>query len=158
MSSLRRIVPSLALFAAVMGAACGDPPEKEMQQAQGAIDAARATGADQYARDEFTAAEAALKRAQDAVAQKALADAAAALDESRAKAKTAESGRASTRALSAARGAMSVGESSLQEARTAFERGDYLIAIEKARNAATRLRVSTHVIEPGAPPAGRRRR
>src|SRR6266850_2351505 len=171
MSSLRRIVPSLALFAAVMGAACGDPPEKEMQQAQGAIDAARATGADQYARDEFTAAEAALKRAQTAAkdtvnlkataradAEKALADAAAALDESRAKAKTAESGRASTRALSAARGAMSVGESSLQEARTAFERGDYLIAIEKARNAATRLRVSTHVIEPGAPPAGRRRR
>jgi hypothetical protein len=194
MSSLRRIVPSLALFAAVMGAACGDPPEKEMQQAQGAIDAARATGADQYARDEFNAAEAALKRAQDAVAQrdyrqalndaldareraqtaakdtvnlkataradaeKALADAAAALDESRAKAKTAESGRASTRALSAARGAMSVGESSLQEARTAFERGDYLIAIEKARDAATRLRASTHVIEPGAPPAGRRRR
>ena len=34
----------------------GDPPEKEMQQAQGALDAARAAGADQYAAEEFTAA------------------------------------------------------------------------------------------------------
>ena len=41
-----------------------------MQQAQGAIDAARAAGADRYAREEFTAAEDALKRAHDAVAQR----------------------------------------------------------------------------------------
>jgi hypothetical protein len=41
-----------------------------MQQAQGAIDAARAAGADQYARDEFTAAEDALKRSHDNVAQR----------------------------------------------------------------------------------------
>ena len=35
---------------ALHGGACGgDPPEKEMQQAQGAIDAARAAGAEQYA-------------------------------------------------------------------------------------------------------------
>jgi hypothetical protein len=192
--SSRRFLLSLAIVAAVMGAACGDPPDKEMQQAQGAIDAARATGADQYARDEFTAAETALKRAQDAVAQrdyrqalndaldareraqtaakdtvngkataradaeKALADAGAALSESRAKAKAAESGRANQRALVATRGAIGVGESNLQEARTAFDRGDYLIAIEKARDAATRLRASTHDIAPAAPPANRRRR
>ena len=70
MSSTRRLVLSLAVLAAVAGAACGDPPDKEMQQAQGAIDAARAAGADQYARDEFTAAEDALKRSHDAVAQR----------------------------------------------------------------------------------------
>ena len=70
MSSLRRLLLSLAVLAAVAGAACGDPPDKEMQQAQGAIDAARAAGADQYARDEFTAAEDALKRSHEAVAQR----------------------------------------------------------------------------------------
>jgi len=37
-----------------------------MQQAQGAIDAARAVGADEYAHDEFVAAEDALKHAHDA--------------------------------------------------------------------------------------------
>jgi hypothetical protein len=70
MSSLRRLVLSLAVLAAIAGAACGDPPDKEMQQAQGAIDAARAAGADQYAATEFTAAEDALKRSHDAVAQR----------------------------------------------------------------------------------------
>ncbi len=41
-----------------------------MQQAQGAIDAARAAGADQYAQEEFAAAQTALKKAQDAVADR----------------------------------------------------------------------------------------
>ena len=67
---LRRLLLSLAIVAAIAGAACGDPPDKEMQQAQGAIDAARAAGADQYAHDEFAAAEEALKRAHDAVGQR----------------------------------------------------------------------------------------
>src|SRR3954471_17913851 len=68
--SLRRCLVSLAVLAAMGGVACGDPPDKEMQQAQGAIDAARAAGADQYAKEEFTAAEDALKRSHDAVAQR----------------------------------------------------------------------------------------
>src|SRR4051812_29062635 len=70
MSPTRRLFLSLAAMAAIAGSACGDPPDKEMQQAQGAIDAARAAGADQYAREEFTAAEDALKRAHDAVDQR----------------------------------------------------------------------------------------
>ena len=41
-----------------------------MNQAQGAIDAARAAGAEQYASDEYTAAVDALRRATDAVAQR----------------------------------------------------------------------------------------
>src|SRR6476620_86081 len=70
MSSTRRFLFCLAVLAAVAGAACGDPPDKEMQQAQGAIDAARAAGADQHAREEFTAAEDALKRSHTAVDQR----------------------------------------------------------------------------------------
>ena len=70
MSSGRRLLLSLAVLAAMAGAACGDPPDKELQQAEGAIDAARAAGADQYAHDEFAAAEDALKRAREAVVQR----------------------------------------------------------------------------------------
>ena len=46
--------------AALTVRACGDPPDKEIQQAQAAIDAARAAGADRFAREEFAAAEDAL--------------------------------------------------------------------------------------------------
>jgi len=67
---LRRLFVSLACAAALIGAACGDPPDKEIQQAQGAIDAARAAGADQFAQAEFAAAQDALKRANDAVEQR----------------------------------------------------------------------------------------
>jgi hypothetical protein len=61
---------SACIVAAVVVTACGDPPNKEMDQAQGAIDAARAVGADRYATAEFTAATDSLKRAQDAVSQR----------------------------------------------------------------------------------------
>src|SRR2546428_14104665 len=40
-----------------------------MQRAQAAIDAARAAGADQYAREDFAAAQEALKHAREAVDQ-----------------------------------------------------------------------------------------
>jgi flagellar hook-basal body complex protein FliE len=61
---------SACIVAAVLFTACGAPPNKEMDQAQGAIDAARAAGADRYATTEYTAATDALKRAQDAVGQR----------------------------------------------------------------------------------------
>ena len=66
---LRRVWLPL-LLAAALTVACGDPPEREIQQAQSAIDAARAAGADVYAHDEFAAAQDALKHANDAVAQR----------------------------------------------------------------------------------------
>ena len=67
----RRSLPLLCLLLAASSfIACGDPPDKEMQQAQGAIDAAKAVGADEYAPDEFAAAQAALKNAGDAVDQR----------------------------------------------------------------------------------------
>jgi hypothetical protein len=46
---------------------CAEPPSKEMNQAQGAIDAARAAGADEYAADEFKGAVEALRQADVAV-------------------------------------------------------------------------------------------
>jgi flagellar hook-basal body complex protein FliE len=70
MSSARCRLFVVAMVASLLGSACGSPPEKEMRQAQEAVDAARAAGADQYAHDEFAAAEASLKGAQDAVAQR----------------------------------------------------------------------------------------
>jgi hypothetical protein len=62
-------VPAL-LCALLFCAGCSEPPQKEMSEAQGAIDAARAAGAEQYASDEFRAATAALKESQDAVQQR----------------------------------------------------------------------------------------
>ena len=70
MSRVRGAALSLMIASLVFAAACGDPPEKEMQQAQGAIDAARAAGADQYAHAEFAAAQEALKQAHAAVDQR----------------------------------------------------------------------------------------
>jgi len=61
----------VACVCAALGlTACESPPSKEMDQAQGAIDAARAAGADRYAKVEYAAATDALKRSQDAVAQR----------------------------------------------------------------------------------------
>jgi hypothetical protein len=59
----------LACLLVVLAIACTSPPNKEMDQAQGAIDAARAAGADRYAVNEFTAATTALKNATAAVEQ-----------------------------------------------------------------------------------------
>ena len=70
MASPRRAVLIIAICTALTASACGDPPNKELQQAQHAIDAARAAGADRYAGEEFAAAEAALKSANDAVEQR----------------------------------------------------------------------------------------
>ena len=58
------------LLASLVVAACGTPPNKEMDQAQGAIDAARAAGADRYASVDYEAAINALKLANDAAAQR----------------------------------------------------------------------------------------
>jgi hypothetical protein len=65
----RRSSRALAcIAAALICLACGAPPNKEMDQAQGAIDAARAAGADRYATTEYAAAIDALKNANEAVA------------------------------------------------------------------------------------------
>jgi hypothetical protein len=58
---------TLLLLLLIFTPACADPPTKEMNQAQGAIDAARAAGADKFAADEFKAAVDALARSEEAV-------------------------------------------------------------------------------------------
>jgi hypothetical protein len=58
----------LALLVLFTTACGGDPPDKEMQQAQDAIDAAVSAGADEYAAVELNAAETALTAAGAAVA------------------------------------------------------------------------------------------
>ena len=63
-----RVVRRLALITAILlSASCAEPPNKEMNQAQGAIDAARAAGAEKFAAAELTAAQDALKRSEEAV-------------------------------------------------------------------------------------------
>jgi hypothetical protein len=67
---MRRSPVQAWLLVALLASACGTPPHKEMDQAQGAIDAARAVGADRYAGTEYEAAIASLKLADGAVAQR----------------------------------------------------------------------------------------
>src|SRR5258707_15772841 len=70
MSFVRRLRLPLAIAAVLTSLSCGDPPDKELQQARDAIESARGAGADLYAREEFSAAETALKNATDAVDQR----------------------------------------------------------------------------------------
>jgi uncharacterized protein YgiM (DUF1202 family) len=71
MLRLSRVVIGLLLLSVTFTAACADdPPTKEMNQAQGAIDAARAAGAEQYAPEDYKAAVAALQRSHEAVTQR----------------------------------------------------------------------------------------
>ena len=60
------VIGSLLLFTA----GCSEPPRKEIDQAQAAVDAARTAGAERYASDEFTAAAGSLDKARAAVEQR----------------------------------------------------------------------------------------
>lgn len=91
----------LAFVILILSAGCAEPPSKEMNQAQGAIDAARAAGADRFAAAEFTAATDALKRSEDAVAagdyRQALSHAIDSRERAQNAAKLAVEGRADAR-------------------------------------------------------------
>ncbi len=166
-----------------MTAGCGDdPPTKEIQQAQQAIDAARSAGADRYAAEDFTAAQDALKRAQaDVVARdyrqalndaldardraqtagndaadrraaakievdKSLHDAALALVDARAKLRTAEAARRPMRLIIPLRRSIADAETHVQEARTAFDDGDYLRAGELLKKTRAGLDESVRIL------------
>lgn len=60
----------LALVAACVMVGCGEPPLKEYHQARGALDAARAAGAERYAPDDYQAAVESLKQYEVAVGQR----------------------------------------------------------------------------------------
>ena len=119
MSSRVRALTTLCLACVVTLGCGGEPPEKEIQQAQSAIDAAVSAGAETYATDEFAAARLALTNAKTAVDQRdyrlALNDA---LD-SRERALNAakEAANAKTAARSAAEHALKEADAALDGAR-----------------------------------------
>src|SRR5207237_2831086 len=192
--SLRCRLLSAVIVAAATAAACGDPPDKEIQQAQGAIDAAKAAGADLYARDELAAAEKALKDANTAVndrdyrlalnnaldarehaqtaakqaadgkaaarsgAERVLRDAEIALAEARARLKTAETVRVPPRTLHDARRLIAAGDSTVPNARAAFDRADYSAAGDIIAGTTTRLLATARDLETAAVSGARRRR
>lgn len=118
----------LFLLLLVLTAACSEPPQKELDRAQGAIDAARAAGAEQYAPKAFADANSALKQAQDAVAQRdyrlALTRALDASDRAQEAAKGAADGKARAR---------SEAEAAINAAASAQERLQALIQAERSR-------------------------
>jgi Domain of unknown function (DUF4398) len=59
----------LILLASVL-IACSEPPQREIDAAQVAVEAAKATGADGYAADEYTAAVTALQKSRASVDQR----------------------------------------------------------------------------------------
>jgi hypothetical protein len=195
MSRAPRVVFSALLVAAFMISACGDPPEKEMQQAQGAIDAARAAGADRYAREELGAAQEALTHAREAVderdyrlalnhaldsreralnaakaaadnkaatrleADRALNDAAAALRDAQRALQAVDRTRVSAGAIAESRRVIDDADRSVQEARAAFDGGDYLTVPPAVAGVVARLRAAARDLDAASTtPAPRRRR
>jgi hypothetical protein len=121
-------------------AACSEPPQKELDMAQGAIDAARAAGAEQYAGEALAAAAASLQSAHDAVAQRdyvlALSRAVAAREQANEAAKRAADGKARTRSGS---------EAAIAAAATALlELQQRLKAAAAANIGANDLRAASH--------------
>jgi hypothetical protein len=109
--------------ALLLCAACSEPPQKEIDRAQGAIDAARAAGADQYAPDAYKSATAALQQAHEAVEQRdyrlALSRALDANERALEAAKEAANGKA--RARSEVDGMLTMATASTQQLRTKLQ-------------------------------------
>jgi Domain of unknown function (DUF4398) len=101
MLPVRRATQVLTLALALAAGACAEPPNKEMHQAQGAIDAARAAGAERYAAAELGAAVKALAQADAAATQRdyrlALNHALDSRERAQSAAREAATGRASAR-------------------------------------------------------------
>jgi hypothetical protein len=108
------------LLCALICAACSEPPQKEIDRAQGGIDAARAAGADQYAQSEIAAATTSLQQAHEAVDQRdyrlALARAIDATEHAQEAAKQAADGKA--RARSEAESAIHSATTAIQQLQT----------------------------------------
>jgi len=121
----RSIVVTLVLLVVSCAACGGDPPDKEIQQAQNAVDQARAAGADRYALEEYTAAVDALKNAHAAVEQRdyrlALNDALDSKERAENATKLAIDGKAAARSaadksLTAANAAITAAEAKIKAA------------------------------------------
>jgi Domain of unknown function (DUF4398) len=118
----------IAIVAAVLLAACADPPNREMDQAQGAIDAARAAGAEKYAAQELAAAVTALAQARETVAQGDYRSALTYALDSRERAQNAAKQASDDRA--------SIGsqtERAITETGALLDRGDQRLAVAEAQ-------------------------
>jgi hypothetical protein len=126
MRAVCRLRQVLLLCALVLMGACTEPPSKEMNQAQGAIDAARAAGADKYAVEEYGAAVAALDKSRAAVDQRdyrqALSHALDARERAQAAARTASDEKVRLHAVSDR--ALHLAELALDRSKTALDRAD----------------------------------
>ena len=96
---MRRLSALLVMI--LLASGCSEPPNKEINRAQGAIDAARAAGAEEYATEAFTAATSALQQSHEAVEQRdyrlALSRAVDAYERAQDAAKLAADGKARVR-------------------------------------------------------------
>ena len=183
----------LLLFAA----GCSEPPQKEIDQAQSAIDAARAAGADKYVPEEYTGAAATLEKARAAVGQRdyrlALSyaidarqratEAARLAPDARRLASTAaetafkatrdrvahletllreaEAAKVPARELHGPRDTLAAAQSSLQEARTLIDRGNFAeasAALPKVREKVDLAVKAVQSIPPRPRPAKGRRK
>jgi hypothetical protein len=127
----------LTLAFALAAGACAEPPNKEMHQAQGAIEAARAAGAERYAAAELAAAVKALAQADTAATQRdyrlALNHALDSRERAQSAAREAATGRASARSraerlLAEVTTALATATGRLEAAKTAKLADDVLAA------------------------------
>jgi len=127
----------LTLAFALAAGACAEPPNKEMHQAQGAIEAARAAGAERYAATELAAAVKALAQADTAATQRdyrlALNHALDSRERAQSAAREAATGRASARSraerlLAEVTTALATATGRLEAAQTAKLADDVLAA------------------------------
>ena len=118
--STTRLRAPAACVLLLVSVGCSEPPQKELDRAQGAIDAARAAGADQYAPEAFGAATNALQQAREAVDQRdyrlALSRALDANERALEAAKEAANGKA--RARSEVEGLLAMTTTSIQQLQT----------------------------------------
>jgi len=120
-----RRLPVIALLLLLV-AGCSEPPQKEIDQAQGAIDTARAAGADKYATDEYTAATSALQKAHEAVDQRDFRQALSYALDARERAKEAarQSADGKARARIAAEGSIASTSAGIQQLEAALKAAD----------------------------------
>jgi hypothetical protein len=114
------------ICALAFSVACSEPPQKEIDRAQGAIDAARAAGADQYATEAFNAATSALQQAHEAVQQRDYRSALSrALDANeRALEAAKDSANGKVRARAEAEGLLTMTATSIQQLQTKLKAGE----------------------------------
>ena len=183
---MRRVGRRLALVIVLLSAGCAEPPNKEINQAQGAIDAARAAGADRFAASELAAATDALKRSEEAVAtgdyRQALSHAIDSRERAQHAAKVAVDGRADMRGqaerattevatlltraqaqlkvrpLREPRATVAKAEKALQEARSALTREDYAAVSKALDGVAAELQAALTQIDAAASPGPAKRK